>query len=105
MTGRPAPQPAGQEQQPAAGLQQIGQRILLSYTRIPTAEIWNEDTTGFPFSGQPKFDPRSDPALTFAPLVATWYMTDGAEGVEPTPEIKQIVDIINEATPVIGGFL
>ncbi|NJN96081.1 MAG: ABC transporter substrate-binding protein [Anaerolineales bacterium] len=32
------------------------------------AEIWNEDTTGFPFSGQPKFDPRSDPALCFAPL-------------------------------------
>jgi hypothetical protein len=27
-----------------AELQQIGQRILLSYTRIPTAEIWNEDT-------------------------------------------------------------
>jgi peptide/nickel transport system substrate-binding protein len=61
------------------------------------SEIWNEDTTGFPFSGAPKFDPRSDPALTFAPLVRTWYITDGAEGVEPAPEIKQIVDIINEA--------
>ena len=61
------------------------------------AEIWNEDTTGFPFSGQPKFDPRSDPALTFAPLVAKWYATDGAEGVEPAPLIKQIVDIIDEA--------
>ena len=60
-------------------------------------EIWNEDTTGFPFSGQPKFDPRSDPALTFAPLVATWYATDGADGVEPTAVIKQIVDIIDEA--------
>ncbi len=61
------------------------------------AEIWNEDTTGFPFSGNPKFDPRSDPALTFAPLVGKWYATDGAEGVEPTPEIKSLVDIINEA--------
>jgi len=61
------------------------------------AEIWNEDTTGFPFSGAPKFDPRSDPALCFAPLVRIWYQTNGAEGVEPTPEIKQIVDIINEA--------
>jgi peptide/nickel transport system substrate-binding protein len=60
------------------------------------AEIWNEDTTGFPFSGQPKFDPRSDPALTFAPLVATWYNTNGAEGVEPSPEIKQLVDLIEE---------
>lgn len=60
-------------------------------------EIWNEDTTGFPFSGQPKFDPRSDPALSFAPLVRVWYQSDGAEGVEPTPEIKRIVDIIDEA--------
>jgi peptide/nickel transport system substrate-binding protein len=61
------------------------------------AEIWNEDTTGFPFSGQPKFDPRSDPALCFAPLVRVWYQSDGAEGLEPTPEIKRIVDIIDEA--------
>ncbi|RME71299.1 MAG: ABC transporter substrate-binding protein, partial [Chloroflexi bacterium] len=61
------------------------------------AEIWNEDTTGFPFSGQPKFDPRSDPALTFAPLVAKWYATNGAEGEPPPPEIKQLVDIIDEA--------
>ncbi|MCP4357582.1 MAG: ABC transporter substrate-binding protein, partial [Chloroflexi bacterium] len=60
------------------------------------AEIWNEDTTGFPFSGQPKFDPRSDPALTFAPLVATWYKTNGAEGMEPSAEIKQLVDLIEE---------
>jgi len=61
------------------------------------AEIWNEDTTGFPFSGMPKFDPRSDPALCFAPLVRVWYQSGGTEGVEPTPEIKQIVDIIDEA--------
>ena len=61
------------------------------------AEIWNEDTTGFPFSGQPKFDPRSDPALTFAPLVAKWYASGGKEGVEPTAEIKRIVEIIDEA--------
>ena len=61
------------------------------------AEIWNEDTTGFPFSGNPKFDPRSDPALTFAPEVGKWYASNGAEGVEPTPEIKRLVDIINEA--------
>ena len=60
-------------------------------------EIWNEDTTGFPFSGQPKMDPRSDPALTFAPQVRTWYLTGGEEGVEPAPEIAQVVDIIDEA--------
>jgi peptide/nickel transport system substrate-binding protein len=60
-------------------------------------EIWNEDTTGFPFSGQPKFDPRSDPALVFAPLVRQWINTDGAEGVPPTPEIQRLMDIIDEA--------
>jgi peptide/nickel transport system substrate-binding protein len=60
------------------------------------AEVWNEDTTGFPFSGQPKFDPRSDPALTFAPLVAKWYATNGKQGVEPSKEIKRLVEIIDE---------
>jgi peptide/nickel transport system substrate-binding protein len=60
-------------------------------------EIWNEDTTAFPFSGQPKMDPRSNPALTFAPLVRQWYLTNGAEGVEPTPEIARLVEIIDEA--------
>ena len=60
-------------------------------------EIWNEDTTGFPFSGQPKMDPRSNPSLTFAPLVRKWVETGGAEGMEPTPEIQRLMDIIDEA--------
>jgi peptide/nickel transport system substrate-binding protein len=60
-------------------------------------EIWNDDTTGFPFSGQPKQDPRSSVALTIGPLFRTWYQTDGAEGLEPPEEIKQIVNIIDEA--------
>ncbi|HID61568.1 MAG TPA: LysM peptidoglycan-binding domain-containing protein [Anaerolineae bacterium] len=60
-------------------------------------EIWNEDTTGFPFSGQPKMDPRSDPALTFGPLYRQWYRTNGAEGIEPPPEVKKLVEIIDEA--------
>jgi peptide/nickel transport system substrate-binding protein len=60
-------------------------------------EIWNEDTTGFPFSGQPKMDPRSQPALTFGPLFRQWYLTGGAEGMEPPPEIKKMVEIIDEA--------
>lgn len=59
-------------------------------------EIWNEDTTGFPFSGQPKMDPRSDPALTFGPLFRKWYQTNGAEGMEPPDEIKKLVEIIDE---------
>ena len=60
-------------------------------------EIWNEDTTGFPFSGQPKMDPRSNPSLTFAPLVRKWVETNGAEGMEPTAEIQRLMDIIDEA--------
>ncbi len=60
-------------------------------------EIWNEDTTGFPFSGQPKMDPRSTPALTFGPLFRKWYETNGQEGMEPPPEIKRLVEIIDEA--------
>ncbi len=60
-------------------------------------EIWNEDTTGFPFSGQPKFDPRSEPSLTLAPLVRRWINSNGAEGVEPTPELQRLMDIIDEA--------
>jgi len=61
------------------------------------AEMWNEDTTGFPFSGQPKFDPRSDPALTFAPLYGKWYTSGGAEGIEPPADIARLVEIIDEA--------
>jgi peptide/nickel transport system substrate-binding protein len=60
-------------------------------------EMWNEDTTGFPFSGQPKMDPRSQPALTFAPLIRQWYRTNGQEGMEPPPEIARLVEIIDEA--------
>jgi len=60
-------------------------------------EIWNEDTTGFPFSGQPKFDLRSSPSLTLAPLTRQWINTGGAEGVPPTPELQRLMDIIDEA--------
>ncbi len=59
-------------------------------------EIWNEDTTGFPFSGQPKMDPRSNPALTFGPLFRKWYETNGAEGMEPPAEIKKLVELIDK---------
>jgi peptide/nickel transport system substrate-binding protein len=60
-------------------------------------EIWNNDTTGFPFSGEPQMDPRSRTATTFAPLYRVWYETDGADGMEPPPEVKQLVQIIDEA--------
>lgn len=60
-------------------------------------EIWNEDTTGFPFSGQPNFDPRSQPSLTLAPLVGQYVRSGGSEGMAPTPELQRIMDIIDEA--------
>lgn len=60
-------------------------------------EIWNEDTAGFPFSGQPNFDPRSQPSMTLAPLMRQWVNSNGAKGVKPTPEIQRVMDIIDEA--------
>ena len=63
-------------------------------------EIWNEDTTGFPFSGQPKFDVRSNPSLTLAPLSQQWINTKGAQGVPPAPELQHLMDIIDEAKVV-----
>jgi peptide/nickel transport system substrate-binding protein len=63
-------------------------------------EIWNEDTTGFPFTGNPKMDPRSSPATTFATEYRRWFETDGAQGLEPTPEIKRLVEIIDTAKTV-----
>lgn len=61
------------------------------------AEVWNQDTSGFPFTGAPKYDPRTSPGLAFAPLVRDWYNSGGKQGVEPTPEIKRIVEIIDKA--------
>jgi peptide/nickel transport system substrate-binding protein len=63
-------------------------------------ELWNEDTTGFPFTGAPKFDPRTQPGLAIAPLMRKWLQTSGAEGVEPTAEFKRIVEIIDTGKTV-----
>ncbi len=61
------------------------------------AEIWNQDTAGFPFTGVPKYDPRSLLAgtVTTGPLWKQWYDTAAKEGVEPPPEIKRIVELID----------
>lgn len=63
-------------------------------------EVWNEDTGGFPFTGAPKYDPRTNPGLSLAPLVRQWYATGGKEGMEPTPELAKIVEIIDKAKTV-----
>jgi peptide/nickel transport system substrate-binding protein len=63
-------------------------------------ELWNEDTTGFPFTGAPKFDPRTQPGLAIAPLMRQWLQSDGKEGVELTPEFARIVEIIDTGKTV-----
>ena len=62
-------------------------------------EVWNEDTTGFPFTGSAKMDPRQFP-LTLGPLYRQWAQTGGKEGEAPTPEIKRIMDIVDQARTV-----
>jgi peptide/nickel transport system substrate-binding protein len=66
------------------------------------AEIWNQDTAGFPFTGSTKYDFRKDlyGTLTYGPLWKQWYDTSGKEGVEPPPEAKKIVEMQDKARTV-----
>jgi peptide/nickel transport system substrate-binding protein len=64
------------------------------------AEIWNEDTSAFPYTGNAKPDPRNAPILTIGPLWRRWYATAGKDGQEPTPEMKRIVEIVDKARTV-----
>jgi peptide/nickel transport system substrate-binding protein len=64
------------------------------------AEIWNEDTSAFPYTGNAKPDPRNAPILTIGPLWRRWYASGGKEGQEPTPAVKRIVEIVDTARTV-----
>lgn len=64
------------------------------------AEIWNEDTSAFPYTGNAKVDPRNAPILTTGPLWRRWYASGGKEGAEPDPATKRIVEIVNTARTV-----
>ena len=64
------------------------------------AEVWNEDTSAFPYTGNAKADPRNAPILTIGPLWRRWYATGGKEGAEPPPEVKRIVEIVDKARTV-----
>jgi len=64
------------------------------------AEVWNEDTSAFPYTGNAKADPRNAPILTMGPLWRRWYATGGKDGVEPPPEMKRIVEIVDKARTV-----
>jgi len=65
-------------------------------------EIWNEDTTAFPFTGGAKFDPRNSPlqTLTMGPLYYRWLTSNGKEGVEPIEPLKRIMQLIDTARSV-----
>lgn len=66
------------------------------------AELWNQDTAGFPFTGSTKYDFRKDlyGNLTYGPLWKTWYDTNGKDGVEPPPEAKKIIELQDRAKTV-----
>jgi peptide/nickel transport system substrate-binding protein len=64
------------------------------------AEIWNEDSSAFPYTGNAKQDPRNAPILTIGPLWRRWYASGGKEGQEPTPAVKRIVEIVDTARTV-----
>ena len=66
------------------------------------AEIWNEDTTGHPFTGGSKLDLRNGPleTLTIGPLYSRWLNSGGKEGVEPTGPLKRIMQLIDRARTV-----
>ena len=63
-------------------------------------EMWNEDTTAFPFTGNAKPDVRNSPILTTGPLFKQWYDTKGEKGMEPPAPIKRIVELVDTARTV-----
>ncbi len=66
------------------------------------AEIWNQDTAGFPFTGSTKYDVRQGiyGNITYGPLWYDWYRTSGKQGVEPPDYIKQLVQLVDHAKTV-----
>ena len=64
------------------------------------AEIWNNDTTAFPYTGNAKVDVRVSPILTTGPLWGQWARTGGREGVEPPDSIKRVLALIDNARTV-----
>jgi peptide/nickel transport system substrate-binding protein len=84
---------------------QIRERALAFNMRAANelqTEVWNEDTTAFPFTGGSKLDARNPPGqtLTLGPLYYKWLTSDGKEGVEPIEPIKRIMQLIDTARTV-----
>ncbi len=64
------------------------------------AELWNQSTAGFPFTGATQYDVRKDAVSMQGPLWYQWGNTNGKEGVEPPAEIKRIWQLIDQAITV-----
>lgn len=63
-------------------------------------EMWNEDTTAFPFTGNAKVDPRNNPILTLGPLWYDYLTSGGKKGEEPIEPIKKIMSLVDTARSV-----
>ena len=63
-------------------------------------ELWNQDTSAFPYTGNAKVDPRNAPILTIGPLMRSWVNSGGKDGVEPSPEFKRIMQLVDTARTV-----
>jgi peptide/nickel transport system substrate-binding protein len=66
------------------------------------AEMWNQDTAGFPFTGSTKYDVRSGiyGNITYGPLWYNWVKTGGKEGIEPPDYMKQMMQLVDHAKTV-----
>ena len=66
------------------------------------AEMWNQDTAGFPFTGSTKYDVRSGiyGNITYGPLWYNWVKTGGKEGIEPPDYMKKMMQLVDHAKMV-----
>ena len=66
------------------------------------AEMWNQDTAGFPFTGSTKYDVRSGiyGNITYGPLWYNWVKTGGKEGIEPPDYMKKMMQLVDHAKTV-----
>jgi len=66
------------------------------------AEMWNQDTAGFPFTGSTKYDVRSGiyGNITYGPLWYNWVKTGGKEGIEPPEYMKKMMQLVDHAKTV-----